>query len=47
MAKSNEDDVCGEKCEVYSRITGYLRPVQRWNDGKKSEYNDRKLFKLI
>ncbi len=32
------------KCEVYSRIVGYLRPVDQWNDGKQSEYKDRKLF---
>ena len=31
-------------CEVYSRIVGYLRPIDQWNDGKQSEYNDRKLF---
>ena len=31
-------------CEVYSRIVGYLRPVDQWNDGKQSEFNDRKLF---
>lgn len=33
---------CGESCEVYSRIVGYLRPVEQWNKGKKSEYVDRK-----
>ncbi len=32
------------KCEVYSRIVGYLRPVDQWNDGKQSEFTDRKLF---
>ncbi len=31
-------------CEVYSRIVGYLRPVDQWNDGKRAEYSDRKLF---
>jgi len=31
-------------CEVYSRIVGYLRPVDQWNDGKQSEFSDRKLF---
>jgi anaerobic ribonucleoside-triphosphate reductase len=31
-------------CEVYSRIVGYLRPVQNWNEGKKQEYKDRKPF---
>ncbi len=31
-------------CEVYSRIVGYLRPVDQWNNGKQAEFNDRKLF---
>ncbi|MBQ7033129.1 MAG: ribonucleoside triphosphate reductase [Clostridia bacterium] len=35
---------CGEKTEVYSRITGYYRPVQNWNDGKSQEYKDRKVY---
>ena len=38
--------VCGEKTEVYSRITGYYRPVQNWNDGKTQEYNDRKVYDI-
>ncbi len=33
-----------QTCEVYSRIVGYLRPVQQWNDGKSSEYKDRRLM---
>jgi ribonucleoside-triphosphate reductase len=33
--------VCGAPAEVYSRVGGYLRPVQRWNDGKQAEYRDR------
>lgn len=32
---------CGETTEVYSRITGYYRPVQNWNDGKRQEFKDR------
>ncbi len=35
---------CGENTEVYSRITGYYRPVQNWNDGKAQEFKDRKLY---
>ena len=35
---------CGEKTEVYSRITGYYRPVQNWNDGKAQEYKDRVVY---
>lgn len=37
---------CGESCEVYSRVVGYIRPVQQWNKGKKKEFTDRKEFKL-
>ncbi len=32
------------KCEVYSRVVGYIRPVEQWNDGKQAEFKDRKLF---
>ena len=35
---------CGAKTEVYSRITGYYRPVQNWNDGKVEEYKHRKTY---
>ena len=35
---------CGEKTEVYSRITGYYRPIQNWNDGKVEEYKERKEY---
>ncbi len=35
---------CGEETEVYSRITGYYRPVKNWNDGKRAEYNARKEY---
>ena len=35
---------CGETTEVYSRITGYYRPVQNWNDGKAQEYVNRKTY---
>ncbi len=38
--------ICGKKTEVYSRITGYYRPVQNWNDGKSQEYKDRKTYKV-
>ena len=36
--------VCGKTTEVYSRITGYYRPVQNWNDGKRAEFADRKVY---
>ena len=37
---------CGESAEVYSRITGYYRPVQNWNAGKTQEYKERKTYDL-
>lgn len=37
---------CGEKCEVYSRVCGYFRPVSNWNKGKKAEFNERVKFKI-
>jgi len=36
--------VCGSTCEVYSRVVGYLRPVDQWNDGKQAEFAMRKTF---
>ncbi|MEI6627329.1 MAG: anaerobic ribonucleoside-triphosphate reductase [bacterium] len=33
-----------QPCEVYSRIVGYIRPVDQWNPGKQSEYHDRNTF---
>jgi anaerobic ribonucleoside-triphosphate reductase len=32
------------RCEVYSRIVGYFRPVQNWNEGKRQEFNERVTF---
>lgn len=43
--KEMEKEVKGEKCEVYSRVCGYLRPVQSWNKGKKEEFGMRKKFR--
>lgn len=39
-----ECPVCGGKAEVYSRITGYYRPVLNWNDGKMQEYKNRRMY---
>ena len=36
--------ICGKTTEVYSRITGYYRPVQNWNDGKRAEFAARKVY---
>ena len=38
---------CGKSCEVYSRVVGYLRPVQQWNEGKKAEFDLRKTYKIM
>jgi anaerobic ribonucleoside-triphosphate reductase len=34
-----------ERAEVYSRVVGYLRPVEQWNVGKQAEFEDRKVFR--
>lgn len=44
--KSSLSEVKGTPCEVFSRVVGYLRPVQNYNDGKKEEFKLRKMFKL-
>ena len=44
---TGEHDVCpdcGSECEIYSRVVGYIRPVKQWNNGKKSEFHNRKTF---
>jgi ribonucleoside-triphosphate reductase len=35
------------ECEVYSRVVGYLRPVNQWNRGKQQEFHDRKTFDMM
>lgn len=37
---------CGEKCEIYSRVVGYIRPVDQWNEGKRAEFKIRKTFEI-
>jgi len=39
-------DKCHSTCEIYSRIVGYLRPVNQWNDGKRAEFDIRKTYKI-
>jgi len=39
-----KEDGVDVPCEVFFRIVGYIRPVEQWNDGKQSEFTDRKLF---
>ncbi len=40
----SENGICGKRCEVYSRVVGYYRPVQNWNIGKREEFKDRLEF---
>jgi len=44
--KTEQCPKCGKSCEVYSRVVGYLRPVNQWNNGKKEEFGLRKTYKL-
>lgn len=44
--KQERCPVCNEETEVYSRVVGYLRPVKQWNDGKRAEFDMRKIFKV-
>lgn len=45
---NNEDqkqnEVKRQRCEVYSRVVGYLRPVGQWNEGKQREFEERKTY---
>ena len=43
--KLQRQDIKGEECEVYSRVVGYLRPVNQWNRGKRNEFKDRIVYK--
>jgi anaerobic ribonucleoside-triphosphate reductase len=42
--KLQKDSIEGTKCEVYSRVVGYLRPVASWNEGKREEFKIRKNY---
>jgi anaerobic ribonucleoside-triphosphate reductase len=44
--RNQQNSVQGTKCEVYSRVVGYLRPVSLWNDGKREEFKIRKTYSL-
>ena len=39
-------DYNAPKCDIYSRVVGYLSPLKNWNQGKMSEYNQRKEYKV-
>jgi anaerobic ribonucleoside-triphosphate reductase len=34
------------KCEVFTRVVGYMRPIEQWNNGKRAEFGDRQTFKV-
>jgi len=36
-----------QRCEIYSRVVGYLRPVKQWNQGKQAEFHDRKEYNTV
>jgi len=38
---------CKASVEIYSRVVGYYRPVQQWNEGKQEEFKHRRTFKLV
>lgn len=44
--KEQAKDVHGTKCEVFSRVVGYLTPVQHWNKGKKEEFTMRSTYTI-
>jgi len=44
--RSSGNGICNTKCEVYSRVVGYYRPIQQWNDGKQEEFYDRREYKI-
>jgi ribonucleoside-triphosphate reductase (formate) len=44
MEGDNNTGLQRQPCEVYSRVVGYIRPIDQWNAGKRSEYSDRKVF---
>lgn len=44
--KKEMSEIKGTRCEVYSRVCGYLRPVQNWNKGKQEEFGLRKTMAI-
>lgn len=46
IKKSDVSNLQRTKCEVFSRVVGYIRPVQQWNDGKVAEFGQRKTFEV-
>ena len=46
IEKHESDGACNAECEVYSRVTGYHRPIKNWNGGKRAEFSDRKTYRV-
>lgn len=46
MKNKSDLEAKRQPCEVYSRIVGYIRPIQNWNEGKQAEFKDRKIYKI-
>jgi len=44
--QKKKDEPCQNKTEVYSRVVGFYRPVEQWNDGKKEEFGERQTFEV-
>ncbi len=44
--QKKDPHICGEECQVFSRVTGYYRPVSNWNKGKQEEFKERKKFNV-
>ena len=42
--EGDNKELLRQPCEIYSRVVGYIRPVDQWNPGKQSEFNDRSTF---
>lgn len=37
---------CGQETEIFSRVTGYYRPIKNWNKGKSAEFKERRVYKI-
>ncbi|MCP4051269.1 MAG: hypothetical protein GY730_11265 [bacterium] len=46
MINEKEEITCGNSTEIYTRVVGFYRPVDQWNDGKKEEFIDRAEYEL-
>lgn len=42
--EKKDEHICGERCSIFSRVTGYYRPIENWNIGKQEEFKERKRF---